>query len=580
MISPDSPLIYHGTPASEGIAIGSVRLISSESVSVPPAIESDEAEDVRLSRLKQVLTRVKQQLQGLQESQSSKEIIEILGAQREILQDPELWNRMEAMIVEETRTPEYAIYTAFNEYIQLFTQMGESWIKDRVVDLEALRDRLIRQLSNPEAKETIQPGSVIFTTDLSPSQMLDFSESNIGGVVMQHGGTTSHAVIIAQSLGIPCVVGVDWRPSQLDPFQVAAIDAGKGEVIINPDTRTRHDFLRRRAVAEADQRRAMTLGRRPNRTACGTPFHLRANIEFERELKRVRDFGAEGIGLLRTETLFLRQEYFDTARHLQLYRSILSETGTHMVTIRLLDVGGDKFPGKNLDEANPYLGWRGIRMLLDQKKLLDSQLEAILTAASDYPGRARILVPMVSDLSEFRQVRERMQQVIHRLKARGIHLTHPVPLGIMVEVPSIALQARAAAAEVDFFSIGSNDLTQYVMAADRGNEKVSKNFYSGHPSVMRLIQMTWQAASEADIPISVCGEMAADPLLAAALTGMGIRELSMSPSSIPAVKKLLCSFEIKTFRELLDSIIQAGDSEQARASIAAWQQQYLSVQSE
>lgn len=574
MISADSPLIYHGTPASEGITIGRVCLIPSETVSAPPAIESDEEAEVRLERMRRVLNRVEKQLEVLQESQSDTEIVEILGAQLQILRDPELWTRMESLIVQEGRTPEYTIYTSFNEYIHLFAQMGKSWIQDRVIDLEALRDKLIRQLGDPESEQTIQPGSVIFTTELSPTQIIDFSESGIGAVVMQHGGTTSHAVIIAQALGIPCVVGVDWRPSQLSPFQIAAIDAGRGEVIINPDTRTRSDYRRRRATAEADKRQAISLGRRPNRTACGTPFHLRANIEFERELSRVRDFGAEGIGLLRTETLFLRQGYFEFDRHLQLYRSILSSTGTHTVSIRLLDVGGDKFPGKNLDEANPYLGWRGIRMLLDEERLLDSQLKAILTAASDYPGRTRILVPMVSDLAEFRQVRERLDRMTEQLHHEGVRLTHRVPLGIMVEVPSVALQAKAAAAEVDFFSIGSNDLTQYVMAADRGNERVSKNFYSGHPSVMRLIQMTYEAAREANIPVSVCGEMAADPLLAAALMGMGIRDLSMNPASIPAVKKLLSSFEIKIFRELLEAIIQAVDAESVRASIEAWRREY------
>ncbi|MEX1062320.1 MAG: putative PEP-binding protein, partial [Balneolaceae bacterium] len=387
----------------------------------------------QLQKASQVLRRIENQLRELQDTQRDREILEILDAQVQIIKDPELYNRVRQLIEQEQRSAEYALFRAFNEFIQLLRQTGQEWVKDRIIDLQSLRDKIIQQISGSDALQSLARGSIIFAEELSPTEVIEFSELEISAIVMQHGGTTSHSVIIAQSLGIPCVVGVNWRRSQLDGVDLAAIDAGRGEVIINPDEQMLSDFRGRREEAEAVDKNLIRISRLPSRTSCGSVFHLRANIEFEEELLRVRNYRAEGIGLLRTETLFLRQGYFDVKQHVLFYRNVLSGTGGHMVTVRLLDVGGDKLPGKRLEEPNPFLGWRGIRMLLDEEKLLNDQIEAILTVASEFPDRIRILMPMVSNVSEIIEVKRRIAGVRDRLNREGIPAPE-IPAGIMIEV--------------------------------------------------------------------------------------------------------------------------------------------------
>lgn len=568
-------IVIQGTPASPGVAIGPVEVISHSDLEIAPEQISESEVRLHIDKATNALLHVKSQLIELQSTQKNKEIIEVLDAQIQIVRDPELLNRVTHLIENEKKSAVFSLYSAFNEYIHLLQQSGEDWIKDRVIDIRSLRDKIVHQISGSDALQRNPDGAVLFAGELSPTELIEFSDSKIAAIVMQHGGTTSHAVIIAQSLGIPCVVGVDWRRTQLENAVVAAVDADSGEVIINPDEKTLHKYRDREKQSEKEKQVGIEVGKLPNETSCGSRFTLRGNIEFEEELQRVKAYGAEGIGLLRTETLFLRQGYFDVERHTKFYKTVLESTSPNPVIIRLLDVGGDKLPGKKITEPNPFLGWRGIRMLLDEPELLEGQLRSALTAASFFPGRVRFLVPMISDISEIIDLKKSIKKVRKALEQEDIVCREPVPVGIMVEVPSIALQAKDVAEEVDFFSIGSNDLTQYTLASDRGNERVSGLFNSNHPSVWKLIKMAYDAAEKASIPISVCGEMAGKPVMAAALLGLGINELSMNPSSIPEVKKVLCNSEIIHCRELFDSLFQASGSMEADRITDNWIQKHL-----
>lgn len=571
----DDSIILKGIPASAGVAIGKIKLVTHRNLEIPSGLISGDATPVHIERAKEVLNQVAGQLNELKKRQSGAEIREILEAQVQIVKDPELIKRVEFIISREKRSAEYALYTAFNEYIQILRESGQDWIKDRIVDLQSLRDKIIHQTSGSDTIRSEEKGVVLFAEELSSAEMVEYSESKIAAIVMQHGGTTSHAVIIAQSLGIPCVVGVEWRHSYLEANLIAAVDADSGEIIINPDDATLTKYRKRLEERISEGREAIALGRQSNTTSCGTPFNIRANIEFEKELQRVKEYSAEGVGLLRTETLFLRDGYFDVEQHTSFYRAVLCATNEAPVTIRLLDIGGDKLSGKIIEEPNPNLGWRGVRMLLDERELLDSQLMAVLTVAAEFPGRVRILLPMVTDISELIAIRKSIDHMKDQLRNEGLDLSAEIPVGIMVEVPSIALQAEEAAETADFFSIGSNDLTQYVLAADRGNEKVSRYFRSAHPAVWKLIRVSYGAARKAGIPISVCGEIAGNPLLAAGLLGMGIRDLSMNPSSIPTVKKVLCKFDLSIFEELFHSLMEASDGEDSDRLINAWKRKIL-----
>jgi phosphoenolpyruvate-protein phosphotransferase (PTS system enzyme I) len=569
------PVILQGTPASAGIATGPIEVISHRDLEIPAEKILDEDVEKHINKAIHALSRVRKQLQDLKCTQKNREIVEVLDAQIQIVKDPELLARVRQFIESDKKSAGFALYSAFNEFIQLMQHSGQDWIKDRVIDLKSLRDKIIQHTTGTgPLYNSTNDGAILFAEELSPTELIEFSESKIAAIVMQHGGTTSHAVIIAQSLGIPCVVGVEWRPTQLEKATMAAVDAETGEVIIGPDENIIREYKLREKETSVKKKKAIEIGKLANQTSCNTRFYIRGNVEFEVELQRINAYRAEGIGLLRTETLFLRQGFFDVDSHTQFYKSVLAETDPYPVTIRLLDIGGDKLPGINTHEQNPFLGWRGIRMLLDEQELLDKQLRSALYAASDFPGRVQLLIPMISDVDEIVQVKSRFSRMKTDLAKEGIK-TSEVPLGIMVEIPSIALQAAEAAKEADFFSIGSNDLTQYTLAADRGNERVSRHFNSNNPAVWKLIKMTFDAAEKASIPISVCGEMAGKPFMAAALLGLGIRDLSMNPASIPEVKKLLCNCEISDCKQLFDAIINASGSSEADKVVENWRHQHL-----
>jgi phosphoenolpyruvate-protein phosphotransferase (PTS system enzyme I) len=563
------PIVLNGTPASPGVATGPIEVISHRDLDISSEPIHEEDVESHLVKAEKALDQVKNQLSELQSTQDNQEIVEILEAQIEIVNDPELLARVNQIIRKENKNAGFALYSAFNEFIQLLQQSGQDWIKDRVIDIQSLRDMIIHQTSGSDVLQNDTEGAVLFTEELSPTELIEFSESEIAAIVMQHGGTTSHSVIIAQSLGIPCVVGVEWKRTQIGKNAIAAVDATVGEIIINPDSRTLNDFIKRAKNEEIKRLQTIDIKKLPNQTECGETFFLRGNIEFEEELKRVDEYQAKGIGLLRTETLFLRQGYFDVDRHTELYKLVLKSTGSHPVVIRLLDVGGDKLPGKKFEEQNPFLGWRGIRMLLDEPLLLKNQLKAAFYAALEFPGRVKLLIPMVSDVGEVNEVKESIDLVKSELIADGISCDD-VPVGIMVEVPSVALLADEIAPLVDFFSIGTNDLTQYTLAADRGNERVSKHFNSNHPAIWKLIQMSFDAAKRASIPISVCGEMAGQPVMAAALLGLGIRDLSMNPASITEVKKMLCHSRLDECRELFERLLHSSGGEEADRHANHW----------
>lgn len=569
------PIKLKGIPASPGIAIGRLRLLPKRDLEIPSEKITEEEIKEHLERAEKVLISVEHQLNDLQQSQNNAEVREILDAQIQIVKDPELKKRVVDLINHQKRSAEFALYSSFNEFIQLLQQTGQEWVKDRIVDLQSLRDKIIHQTLSPDVQKDNTEGEILFADELSPTEIIEYNDSGVVAVVMKHGGTTSHAVIIAQSLGIPCIVGADWLRSQVIHADMAAVDAELGEVILNPDTKALERFRVRKEKREKARYEAVEIGKKPDTTRCGTDFNIRANIEFEVELNNVKNYRAKGVGLLRTETLFLRQGYFDPDRHLDFYRLVLEETANHPVTVRLLDVGGDKLPGKKLDEANPFLGWRGCRMLLDEVDLLESQLRVILTVASEFPGRVEILIPMITDVSEICQINRKVDQVKTALKNEGLNIDEKIPVGAMIEVPAIALQAEEAAEEADFFSIGSNDLTQYVLAVDRGNERISGYFRSSHPAVLKMIRMAYKAAIKANIPIYVCGEMAGNPMLAAALLGMGIRDLSMNPASIASVKRVLCENKIDTFEKLYHSLIHSSDGVSADQVIRDWREAYL-----
>ncbi len=532
-----------GLSGSNGIAIGSVLVLDKKKRKVQPKKIKSDTILSHLKRYAKSKEKFLNELDDLTENLDNK-TASILETQKHIASDIEIEKRVNTSIEVDQYSVDFAIYKVFNEFIERLKESGSELFQQRIIDIENIRDRLIDLSCEDEQKLEIEKGAILIVKEISPTDLVTFYEKGVKALVMDKGGVTSHAAIIAQSLNLPCIVSAKEAVNTASSSKHAILDATNGELILDPEKQTLDKFKKeiRRLQKET---KTKDILKKPSFTKDGIEFHLRANIEFTQELNLAKEFGAEGIGLLRTEALLYGGiTKKSEAEQDKFYEEILSQTEGPVV-IRLFDVGGDKLNFHTPDEDNPFLGWRGIRMLLDEEEMFRGQLRSILKVAGKYPGQVKILVPMISMVEEIRLVKEKIAQLKSDLVNEKLTVDDSIPLGIMIEVPSAALLADHLAKEVDFFSIGTNDLTQYTLAVDRGNEQICTLYQQNHPSVLKLIKMTYKAAKENKIEISVCGELAGDEIGAACLLGMGITDLSMSPSHLPKVKELLInrSFE-------------------------------------
>jgi len=545
--------IINGLTGGEGIAIGSVWVIDDSKQAVTP----------KKIRSFQVLTNIKRfakakelflsELDELSKNLDSA-TREIFEAQKHIVSDVEIEGAVIQLIEKERFSVDYAIYNTFGRFIERLEESGSELFRQRIVDLENLRDRLIQLSCENEKQRKVPKGSILVVRDISPTDLVTFFDQGISALVMDKGGVTSHAAIIAQSLNIPCVVSTKTAVKASKSCEKIIVDGGEGTLVINPTPATQNFYKQKLKEYNRAQREILKV-KEQSLTTDGFIFHLRANVEFVQELELVKKSHAEGIGLLRTEALLyggIEKRHLD--EQIKFYSTTLEQT-SGPITIRLFDVGGDKLKMSFLDEDNPFLGWRGIRMLLDEREMLETQLQAILTVSGNHLGRIQILVPMVTDLEEIREVKTVLELIKNRLEQDAVGFDHSIRIGIMVEVPSVALLASHFAKEIDFFSIGTNDLTQYALAVDRGNERICSLYQHNHPAVWQLIYQTIYAANKENIPVAVCGELAGDLIGAATLVGMGVTDLSMSPHNIPRVKHLLSTYSQHDFKDLAQKVL-------------------------
>jgi len=551
----NQPKILSGKPAATGIGIGRAAVLETGTKSVMPekVAEKDTQDQIeKFERAKENVLKDYEQIKTLPDNSDASDIIE---TQIQTLKDPEVDSLVQKKIREEHYTAEYAIFSVFNNYIQVMEATKVNWVNERVVDIVSVRDALIEATRDRRKKLQVKKGEVVFAKEIPPTIMVNLSHIGIGGVVIEKGGLTSHVVILSQSLGIPCVINAHWDRYKLQSGTSVIIDGTTGQVIINPTWKQSQEYEKRKNDEELRFKKARKWTKEKSQTSCGQSFSLRANVEFAEELSNIDSNGAKGIGLLRTETVLFETEDFNVDDQITFYSNMLEYTGNEPVTIRLFDAGGDKIIDESEVESNPFLGWRGIRMLLDKKKLLRNQLEAIYRVSGKFKGRVRILVPMVSQVEEILELKEHCAYVERTLDQKKAEYDKDIKLGVMVEVPSVALTLDAFARHVDFFSIGTNDLTQYTLAVDRGNERISALFDSFHPSVWKLIKMTYDAADRHNLPVSVCGEMASYPEAAACLMGIGIHDLSMNAGSIPMVKAVLCQNSLEEMNNLAENVL-------------------------
>lgn len=555
---------FEGVPASGGIGIGKVHILEEKQEDVSPEKIHEEDIQFNVDKCNRAFRELKEEFLKLKDAATG-EVADIIDAQIETLKDPELLKTILYKIESERYEAEYAIFSTLNEYIHIMENADAEWLNERTIDLKAIRDQLIDVARNKKKQSKfLEPGSVVFAMNVSPTSMIELSRNSIAGLVMQKGGLTSHAVILAQSLDIPCVIGVDWKVIRFKNKEEVIVDGDDGLVVLRPLESERKEFVERRKKQKVKAEKILQISKKPSETACGKKFKLQANVEFLEELPKVKTHGADGIGLLRTETILFQKTGFDVSAQLKFYRQVVEASGDFDVTIRLFDAGGDKLLDDTDTEANPFLGWRGIRMLLDKSELLGNQLEAIFRLSGEFKNRIKLLAPMVSCVSEIHKLRERINEVKEKLTEDGVEFDGDLPIGVMVEVPSVALMADRVAKEVDFFSIGTNDLTQYTLAVDRGNGKISSLYQPYHPAVWKLIKMTVEGAEKSNIPVTVCGEMASKPKAAACLLGLGIENLSMTTGALPRVKSMLCSQKLHDMRILSEQVMEANSPEEVQ----------------
>jgi phosphoenolpyruvate-protein phosphotransferase (PTS system enzyme I) len=562
-----------GVPASPGIAVGPVHLLRWEVPEVRHRIIPDDAVRGELQRFRAALDKAKERLSQVRdrvERTAGAQEAAIFDVQRSMLDDVELTGAVEELI-RQNLGAEKAFEIVMFEWSQRFARAPHPMLRERVGDLKDVEIRVLTILLDlPDHDPVDLPkgaNAILVTHDLTPSLTVQLDRQAIAGIATDAGTRTSHVAILARSLGLPAIVGLRTATQQLTGRETAILDGSTGLLAINPthkDIESYRERARQELVADAELRRLSAL---ESVTTDGVRITLRANVDLPEEAELGATSGAEGVGLMRTEFLVVgRATMPDEEEQYRSYRRVVQSFGAHPVVIRTFDVGGDKLPvGGYPTEPNPFLGWRAIRMCLDQPEMFGVQLRALLRAAVH--GDVRIMLPLVVTVDEVRAARALLDQAARDLAARGAAFRHDVPLGVMIETPAAAVACDTFVNDVAFFSIGTNDLVQYTLAVDRGNANLATRFTPLHPAVLKLIRRTIFTAHQHSLEVAVCGEMASQPLMAFALIGLGVRQLSVAPRSVPLVKRIVRSISVEVAEAAAKAAVAVGTAAESEATL-------------
>ena len=564
-----------GLPASPGIVVGPVHLLRWEVPQVRQRIITDDQVGPEIARFDSVIARARTRLQQVRDRVSAhagEEEAAIFDVQIAMLDDAELLDNVRALI-HQNLGAEKAFDLVMADWRQSFARHAHQMLRERVADLTDVHIRVLSMLLELGDHDPVDlpkgSNAILVTHDLTPSLTVQLDRSAIAAIATDAGTRTSHVAILARSLGLPAVVGLRDATAQLHAGDMVILDGSLGVLVPNP-TEAQIAAYAERAVRDASDDAAMrAIATAEPITLDGVRITLRANVDLPDEAEAAASSGADGVGLMRTEFLAVgRATMPDEEEQFRAYHRVISAFAGRPVVIRTFDVGGDKLPiGAYTTEANPFLGWRAIRVCLDQPELFKTQLRALLRAASF--GDVRIMLPLIVTLDEVRAARRLLEEAADELAARGVEHRRDVPLGVMVETPAAAIGSDILAPEVAFFSIGTNDLVQYTLAVDRGNVNLAQRFTPLHPSVLRLIRRTVQAGTAAGLDVAVCGEMASQPLMAFALIGLGVRQLSVGAHSVALVKRVIRGISVDVAQAAADSAMLAGTAEEVERVLRA-----------
>ncbi len=560
-------VVRDGTPASPGIVIGLARIVVWERPKVPhQTVDPDQVES-EIQRFRQARQATRDRILEIQ-SETAQRLggveAQIFEPQLMMLEDVDLVQTVERYITENRISAARALELRMLEFQSQWRDTGHPMVMDRLNDLVDIETRMVRRLLEVGDPDGVLHGIdhpvILVARDLTPSITVQLDPQRVLGLATDAGTRTSHSAILARALGIPAVVGLGDLSGRVETGEEMVLDGRAGRVIVHPNERERKIYRDRDIQIREWEQELVLLAHLDPITPDRQPVQLRANIDMPGEAKTAREHGAQGIGLFRTEFLVVgRRSLPEEETQYQAYREAAEAFPGHAVVIRTYDLGGDKFPlFLNMPaEENPYLGWRAIRLCLDMPELFRTHLRAMLRATVH--GDVRIMIPLVNDVSELQETRCLLEEEEDRLNEEGIPYNPGYKLGVMIETPAAALSAAELARYADFFSIGSNDLTQYTLAVDRNNARLASRFTPFHPAVVELLRRTAETGRRAGLEVSVCGEMAANPLGIYLLLGLGITAFSVAPSALPEIKKVVRSVPAGDARERVAEALTASD---------------------
>jgi len=551
-----------------GMSMGPAFIFYQKSFKLTDFSLTTDDPDREITTLKEAIKNVVRLLENsrtLSTDTSDQSFSGIFDAQIALLEDEFLVKEVISYINEKTCSASYAIFIVFQQKKEQLLHRGDDYFKDRAFDIHDVMTKLLNVMTGERVEHHLSEPSIIFADTLSPSDTIHFPRDKVLGFVTDTGGITSHTAIMSRALHIPYIISTQPLNRIVTNGDYILLDGHKGQIFINPDKETTRTFKSARKKYEAAYTRLCSDSRLPAVTTDGVEIEVLANVELIPEMEEALTLGADGIGLLRTEAVFLEAARIPSEQEqIKIYRKFSEGMAGMPVVVRTIDAGGDKIitPDANWREENPFLGWRAIRFCLDHPGIFKTQLRAILQANTK--KNLKIMIPMISCLQEILETRKLLESAKRELEQEHVRFYDQIELGIMVETPSAALMADKFGAEVDFMSIGSNDLTQYTLAVDRTNSKIAHLFNDLHPAVLTLMQKTIQAGERNRNQVSICGELAGNPEAIAILIGLGFTTLSLSPSMIPIIKKVIRSLSLRDCSGLCENLLTASSAMEVR----------------
>ena len=568
--------MYKGTNASDGIGIGTAVIVEeAELIITRREVNDTEAEVQRFKgALETTIAETQKMAEDLAARVGEKEA-EIMQGHMMLLSDPMLTGEIENSIQNDKVNSEFAIENVCNMYADMFASMGDELMQQRATDMRDIKVRMQRTLMGLQSVDVsaLPAGTILVAKDLTPSMTAGINPANVTGIVTELGGRTSHSAILARALEIPAVVAVNGLLDEVKDGDTVVLDGSTGEVYVNPEIEVKAAYEAKREQFLKDKKELEKYIGQPSVTKDGVQVEIVANIGKPEDIDKVLEYDAEGIGLFRTEFLFMDRTAMPTEEEqFEAYKKVAAAMNGKPVIIRTLDIGGDKeipYMGLEKDE-NPFLGYRAIRLCLDRKEdIYKPQLRALLRASAF--GNIRIMIPLVTCIDEFREAKSLIEELKKELDEKGIAYKKDIQVGIMVETAAASLIADIFAKEADFFSIGTNDLTQYTMSVDRGNKKVSYLYSTFNPAVLRSIRHIIACGREAGIMVGMCGEAASDPMMVPLLLAFGLNEFSMSASAVLRTRKLVTGFSIKE----LQAVAEKAMSFATTAEVEAYMKEFM-----